>query len=625
MIKRFCIFIVSVMFFSGHGAMAADLTARAVVEKTEVSVGEPFIFQIQVSGSEDPQQPDTSAIRDFTVAFQGGQRNSSSSITIINGKMTRDVKEGYYFTYQLTPTREGRLTIPSIKVVAGNSSSQTDPIEISVGQPTETEDFKLRLSLSSSSCYVGEPVVLTVTWYIGKDVREFNFSLPVLTDTSFKFADIEVAGQQSGNVYRIPIGNSEVTGVKGNGTLNGKDYTTLTFKKVLIPLRAGNITIAPAVVSCNALVGYQRQRDQFNDRFFNDFFNDDFFNSARTGVYNTVTVPSNSLSIKVLGLPETGRPSDFAGHIGRYEISAKAAPVDISVGDPITLTLTLSGPEYLENVDMPALEKQPALTRDFRMPSESARGEVSGRTKVFTQTIRPLRAGITEIPAIELPYFDVDTQTYQIARTEPIPITVRATKLVTALDAEGNNTAGSAGKAGSEVESLNRGIAVNYEDATVIEDTAGYSSAPFLSPFIKAMILSPPLIYLMLLTGVYIYRRRNADSGKVRSRKAYSRLSSALRSIGHGASMGQGGAILLDSLRNYLGDKLDRAGNTLTFNDRKETLSSRGLDQGIIDGLESIFRRCEEGRYAGSAGPADIAPIVERALALAREIEKKIR
>jgi hypothetical protein len=623
MIKRLYIFIIAIIIVSGHTASAAGLSARAAVEKTEVYLGEPFVFQIQVSGSENPQQPDTSAIKDFNVLFQGGQQNSSNSITIINGKVTKDVRGGYYFSYQLTPTREGRLTIPSIKVIAGNSSAETDPIQISVGQPAETEDFKLRISLSSDRCYIGEPVILTATWYIGKDVRDFAFTLPALSDDAFKFADMEAAGQQSANALRIPVGNSEVTGVKGKGTLDGRDFTTVTFKKVLIPVRSGNITIAPATVSCNALVGYQRQRDSFNDRMFNNFFNDDFFNSARTGVYNTVVVPSNSLSLKVLEVPETGRPSDFAGHIGRYSISAGAAPADVSVGDPITLTLKLSGPEYLENVDMPALEKQPALTRDFKIPSESARGEVSGKTKVFTQTIRPLRAGIKEIPAIELPYFDPDTRTYQIARTEPIPLTVRETKLVTALDAEGNSS--DVAKAGSGVESLNKGIASNYEDMTVIGELSGGSMSSLRSPLMKVLVFGPPLIYLLLLTGAYYYRHRNGDSIKVRSRKAYSRLSSAMKAGGQAASMSDGCAMVLDALRNYLGDKLHMTGNALTFNDVKDRLSAGGLDQAAMGELEALFRKCEEGRYAGNAGTGDVAPLIQKALMLAKEIEKRVR
>jgi hypothetical protein len=623
MIKRLYIFIVAAMLLSGHVAMAAGLSAKALAEKTEISVGEPFIFQIQVSGSENPQPPDTSVIKDFNVVFQGGQQNSSSSITIINGKVTKDVREGYYFSYQLTPTREGRLTIPSIKITAGNSSVETEPIQISAGEPAETEDFKLRLSLSSVHCYTGEPVILTATWYIGKDVRDFAFTLPVLSDDSFKFDDIESAGQQSGNALRIPIGNSEVTGVKGKGTLDGKEFTTVTFKKVLIPLRSGNITIAPATVSCNALTGYQRQRDAFNDRFFNDFFNDDFFGSTRTGVYKTVVVPSNSLTLKVLDLPEAGRPADFAGHIGRYTIGSSASPVEVSVGDPITLTLKLSGPDYLENVDIPALEKQPALTRDFKIPPESSRGEISGKAKVFTQTIRPLRAGIREIPAIELPYFDADTQTYQIARTEPIPLAVKETKLLTALDAEGN--AGAVIKAGSEVESLNKGIAVNYEDTTVIENTAGDSRTYLRSPLAKAMVFGPPLIYLLLLTGVYFYRHRNGDSSRLNSRKAYGRLLTALREARRLTSTGDRCSIVQDSLRDYLGDKLYLPGRSLTFNEIKENLAKKGIGRATMDGLEEVFRICEEGRYAGNAEIEDVAPLAERALMLAKEIEKRMR
>ena len=622
MIKRLFIFIVAAIIFSGHAAWAADLSAKAVVEKTEVSIGEPFIFQIQVSGAEDPQQPDTSVIRDFNVVFQGGQQNSSSSITIVNGKVTRDVREGYYFSYQLTPTREGRLTIPSIKVVAGNRSAETDPIQISVGLPSETEDFKLRLSLSSSRCYVGEPVILTATWYIGKDVRDFAFTLPVLSDDSFKFADIEVTGLQSGNVYQIPLGNGQVAGVKGKGDLNGREFTTITFKKVLIPVKSGNINIDPATVSCSALTGYQRQRDRFNDPFFDNFFNNDFFGSTRTGVYETVVVPSNSLALDVMGLPENGRPSDFAGHIGRYSISASAVPVEVSVGDPITLTLKLSGPEYLDNADIPALEKQPALARDFKIPAESARGEISGKTKVFTQTIRPLRADVTEIPAIELPYFDTDTQSYQIARTEPIPLTVRKTKLLTAKDAEGNVAEV---KAGSEVESLNKGIAFNYEDATVIENTTGGSLSSFKSPLMKGLVLGPPAVYFLLLAGVYFYRHRNSDTRKVRSRKAYIRFSSAIKAAERSASKDDGCSMVLDALRNYLGDKMHIAGNALTFNDIKDRLSLKGLDEKTMGELEALFRRCEEGRYAGGIGPGDVAPMVEKALTLAKEIEKKVR
>ena len=67
------------------------------------------------------------------------------------------------------------------------------------------------------------------------------------------------------------------------------------------------------------------------------------------------------------------------------------------------------------------------------------------------------------------------------------------------------------------------------------------------------------------------------------------------------------------------------AGNALTFNDIKDRLSLKGLDEKTMSELEALFRRCEEGRYAGGIGPGDVAPMVEKALTLAKEIEKKVR
>jgi hypothetical protein len=616
MIKRFCIFIVAAILLSYNAALAASLDVRAIVETTDVSVGEPFILQLQVSGAENPQQPDTSGMKDFNVVFQGGQQNSSSSITIINGKVTKDVREGYYFSYQLTPTRSGALTIPSLTVKAGNSSAETYPIQITAREPSETEDFKLRISLSRDRCYVGEPVILTATWYIGKDVRDFTFTMPILSDPSFKFADIDPAGQQGAAAYHIPLGNGQVAGVKGKGNLNGRDFTTITFKKVLIPVRSGDIAIRPATVSCTALAGYQRRRDDFNNDFFRDFFNNDSFD----GVLKTVVVPSNSLTLKVLDLPEKGRPSDFAGHVGKYTINAGAVPANISVGDPITLTLTLMGPDYLENVQMPALEKQTALTRDFKIPAESAKGEVHGSAKIFTQTLRPLRADVKEIPAIELPYFDTETQSYQVASTKPIPLVVKNANVITASDAEGN---GAQVAAGSEIESLNKGIESSYEDRSVIENVVLEPVSLLKSSLWKAFIIGLPLIYLLLFIGSFLYRRRNGDSKKVSSRKAYGRLLSDLKEAGNCSSACDGCALVQDALRNYLGDKLHISGKaSLTFNDIKERLSEKAISKDILDALEDLFKRCEAGRYAGMAGKGDVGAMADQAELLAKDVEK---
>jgi hypothetical protein len=164
------VFAVVLTSYLSSNAQAKPLSADAVVERSSVFVGEPFIFQIQVSGSENPERPDLSEITDFIVEYHGGQANSSRSVTIINGRMTQNVKQGYVFSYQLIPKRTGKLLLPSVTVHANGQSAQTNPVVMHVQKPAETDDFKLRIDLSKQECYVGEPVTLTVTWYLGKDV-----------------------------------------------------------------------------------------------------------------------------------------------------------------------------------------------------------------------------------------------------------------------------------------------------------------------------------------------------------------------------------------------------------------------------------------------------------------------
>jgi hypothetical protein len=78
-------------------ASAAELNAEAVVEETSVYVGETFIFQIRVTGSDKAVKPDLSRLNGFTIEYQGGSQNNSTSITVINGKMTRNIRRGYVF------------------------------------------------------------------------------------------------------------------------------------------------------------------------------------------------------------------------------------------------------------------------------------------------------------------------------------------------------------------------------------------------------------------------------------------------------------------------------------------------------------------------------------------------
>jgi hypothetical protein len=466
---------------------------------------------------------------------------------------------------------------------------------------------------------------LTFTWYIGQDVRSFNFNLPLLEQTdTFAFIDPEVDTTTGAQFYRIPLGDGEVIGEQGHDTLDGKDFTTITFSKVLIPKRAGVIEIEPATVACEALTGYQQTQrgNPFSKDPFSQFFNDDFFGMGRQGTYQKVVVPSNALKLQVENVPEQGRPTNFAGHIGEYAITAQAAPVEMKVGDPITLTLTISGPEYLDYVTLPPLSDQPALVKNFKIPQEQAAGEIQGNTKVFTQTIRALRPDIEEIPSIELPYFNTKTGQYDVARTAPIPITVKVATVVTALDAEGRELPV---ETKSDVETWTQGIAYNYEDLSALTNQRTGLGYWLTSPVWLGIVIAPPGVYLILLGSVVIIRKRQADPAALRAKKAYSTLRADLKTVGRNAS-GQGSSdFILRALRNYLGDKLRIPPGALVFKDVRDVLAERGMSQEMLENLKSIFERCEVSRYAGAVQDADVASLSEHVLRITKQLESILK
>jgi hypothetical protein len=411
--------------------------------------------------------------------------------------------------------------------------------------------------------------------------------------------------------------------------LGAQTYTTITFDVPLLPKQAGTFEIPQTTVGCHVIAGQRRSRSPFDSSPFGDFFQDDLlgdFGLGRRNVYRKVVVPSNPLTLQVKELPAAGQPPGFAGHVGDYRIAASASPTEVNVGDPITLTIRLSGPEYLDEVTLPPLDQQPALARDFRVPKEMAPGRIEGAAKVFTQTLRAAHENVSAVPPIELAYFDTRTEQYRVARTEPIPLTVKATKVVTASDAEGRELVA----AGKALKAWSRGIAHNYEDLSVLDDQHCGPAVWLHSPLWMSTVGAPPLLYFALLTGTVLYRRRSADPAAGRARRAYSECVRSLkRRHRQAAAAGDSAeyAAVLEALRSYLGDKLRLSPGALTFADVTGPLEQRGVPAEVRAALKRLFDTCEAGRYAGgaAAGSVERQQLLRQTLATVKEIERTIR
>ncbi len=593
------IFIVGVLALSSLAAQEQPFQALAAIESQRVFVGQAFVYQVQIQGSDQPSKPDLSALeQDFTIQDAGGGAQNSSSVTIINGRMSQVVRKGYTYSYRLIPKRAGTLVIPSVTVEAEGRTTQTNPQQVFVSPPAEIEDFKLRMTVSETKAYVGQPIVLATTWFIGRNVDQFSFVMPVLEDDRFQVIDprIYVNPAQQSDYLDVLIGDKRATAKKGHEALDGREFVTVRFEKALIPKTAGAIRLPSSTVSFRALREDRRGRSQFGD-----FFGDSFFGSRRS--YESLAVPSNRPAIEVLPLPTAGRPANFSGLIGEFEFEVEASPTHVNVGDPITLTVRISGPRFLDYVRLPPLQQQMRLAADFKIPEEMAPGEIRRGAKVFTQTIRAKHSQISEAPPLEISYFHPGEGQYVTARTEAIPLVVEATRIITANDVEG---LGDQGVIQSELETQEEGIAYNYEDSDALEESAIVSRNAFVSPLWMGLLLAPPLSFLGLLLWT---------SGLVGKRDLSSRAAQqAVRELGQ---VGEEPDEVLKLTREYLGARLRVAPGALTFDDVADLLRRRGVADVTLKGLKALFDACEAGRYAGGSvgGGEGVAESARRVVA----------
>ena len=121
-------------------------------------------------------------------------------------------------------------------------------------------------------------------------------------------------------------------------------------------------------------------------------------------------------------VPETGRPADWGGSIGKLEIT----PPDLSnrfpeVGEPIKLKLTLVGEGNLERIIAPEI---PGTDNwDIALASELRQRRSEGR-RTFIYTLVPRLPGDLKTPAIRFPTFNPDSKKFETVEFASVAVKV---------------------------------------------------------------------------------------------------------------------------------------------------------------------------------------------------------
>ncbi|NMO22430.1 protein BatD [Pyxidicoccus fallax] len=587
-----------------------DLDFYQTVDREEVGSDDTFRLTVVVVDAPPNAQVQLPESDDFEVL--SSSRSSQRSISLSGGgpAVIQDITR---YVLVMRANRAGRLKIPPSQITVRGKTYRTQPVEISVrsgrlGTPPQAQsggslpdpfasappsrrdpfeddmmedeptiprgdsDLFLRSSLDRDDVFVGEQVTLSLYIYSRVDLSSVDsVTMPKLE--GFWTEEVESPTQLSGE-QRI---------------VDGVPYRAyLLRRRALFPVKPGTLTITPA--EADITTGF-------------------LFAGHR------VHRVSNGLKVKVRPLPP-GAPQGMSNaHVGSWRLSTEVSQTRVELGQPVTVKVILEGVGNVKNVTPPKLTGPAALkiydptTTDKVAPQ---RNRVQGR-RVMEYLVMPQRTGTFTLPALEFPFFDPRARAYDVARTEPVTITVEAgAGGVSSLPTSPSQVADAANEQ-KNVLTAGGLRPVRYQARFVAP-----SEPPWKRGFFVPVVLAP----LGLLLGVALVgglrgklaTRSEADRGRQQAKAARKRLAEAEKLQG-GTNVGAFYAEVEKALHGFLEARLGVPVGGLTREVLAERMAAAGADAERRSRVLFVLEACDLGRYGGGGNPAERQKVMDAAAA----------
>lgn len=550
--------------------------------------------------------------------------NPSQSVSIINGNMSQKAT----YSYTIKPKKEGTFKIGKgiAKISGVNVESNEVSIQVTApvqqqakkvnpydpwsmfddpfaepepAQQVSMEDIKkqvkndvfIRANVNKSSAYKGEMLTVTYKLYFSRQITGYNLK---------KAPQFEGFWSQE-----VDMDPKRRPGVE---TVNGKQYQTYELLKYnLYPQRAATLPISELELDANIQVVVQTQAASF----FNPF--------GRSQAVNVpLTLQSNSLNINAKELPETGKPADFNGAVGKYNFETNISGTETKTDEPLTYSVRVTGNGNLKFIDAPKLSLPPDFEVYDPKVKESVSNTANGMSgsKQYDYLFIPRQPGEFKLPAQSFSYFDPATGKYSSITSKEFTI-----KVTGAPSQVQNSNATTISK--QEVSELDKDIRYIKTSTAITGIGAGplsfTSAAAYIAPF-------------FLLGGLVVLRKRNetlaADVVGTKRRKAVKlaqqRLSTAKKLLAGNDKAGFYNEVSRAVL-GYLGDKLtiDMAG--LNKENIEEQLSAKQVSGSTINKLKGLLSTCEQALYSPIGSGNEMNVNYESAINLVADLEGEIK
>lgn len=566
---------------------ADDKVTFTAAAPDAVAVGDQFrlSYTVNTQKVKDFRAP---SIKGFDV-LMGPTR--SYSMQSINGNTT----ESLTFTYILLAQKEGEYTIPGATITANGDQMLSNSVKIKVlpadkagssqnggGQSTgrssssgtsiSNSDLFITATASKTSVYEQEAILLTYKIYTVVDLRGFdNVKLPDFK--GFHSQEVELPNDRRWGLEHY----------------KGRNYHSTVYRQfVLFPQQSGKLTIDAARFDASV-----EKMDAIDDPF------EAFFNGGAGAIQIKKTLMTPKLTIDVKPLP-AGKPADFSGGVGEFNISSSINSTKVKTNDAITIKVVISGTGNLKLVSEPEVKfpedfevYDPKVDSKFRLTNAGLSGN-----KVIEYLAIPRNAGTYKIPSIKFSYFDIKSRSYKTLTTEEYTVQVEK----------------GAGNATQTIANF-----TNKEDLKVLNEDIRFikQNDVKLSPkgeyFFGSMTYW--LFYIvpgLLFVGCFVaYRKQiaaNANVAKVRTKKANKVAVKRMKLAGKLLASNQKDAFydeVLKALWGYISDKLSIPVSKLSKDNIEEELRKYGVAEELIQEFLNALNSCEFARFApGDANQA---------------------
>ena len=579
-------------------AAAASPTVTAVLSNSNTVVGQPIQLQIKVTGSSSAKPPGQIFVEGLDIRYTG----QSQLLEGHNFQFTYS----FIFNYTVMPMKAGSFKIPPQMVEAGGSALHTPELTVQVADSGNTQ---LPRSSSRSSGAI--------------DPNKIAFAELILSKTTAYVGEMIPAVLRIGVNIRTPpeaLNPPEITGQGFTAekmrdqkptieSIDGKTFQVFTFKTALSPARSGKIEVGPVQITASVRMprnqsrNPQMPRDLFdpNDPFMDNFFSDPFFAPS---VPQEIRFKSQAVTLDVKALPP-GAPADFGGAVGNFTLAAEAKPKSAQVGDPFTVTATITGRGNFGRVTAPTFEDESGWHKyppssEFKQDDEVG---ISG-TKKF-ETVLSANEGKDKIPAQLFSYFDPAKEQYVTLRAEPIPVRVEG-------GAAPRTTAAPAPQAPSNAPSAAPRTATQQEIIHQLTELPAETQS-FTPLFARRTFWLAQLIPLVALLGLIAWRIRLAhlNNRELQRREALQHEAAALQRSLHREDVSPedyfSRASRAVQLKTALLQNVDP--NSV---DADVAASAFRMDEATRVRLRRLFEKSDEARYSGAGNGIRLLPAEAR-------------